>query len=397
MPQSTFEKLSLICLVSSTVPSALALATALNTARSVNLFERQSQTCGGDPKLAQCGNGLPTDFCCTKDWSCLRLNNTAATTVLCCPPGGAGCSSIAPITCDIQQQNATAFPSNSLHISDMSKELPKCGTECCPLGFKCQNNLCVMLPETKEPGASPSSPNPTDPSTSGSSSKPTALPISTTPEESCSKFPGGAVAAGFFPGALVGMLLTLLALWLLKRRRTTRSASKATSPDFGSVSRQISDPIYDPAYASRVDFIRRGTNSSKAPTHADTATLLNHDRPDMRHRDTLLSPKVRSLFSRSPKVPQGRYSARSSSYTSRARGEKLQRGSLGRNGSSETIDVLMPAPAFLQVPDGGRPGTARPTTRDTTFTNLMEDAGYSRQSRDGVRQASNGSVQGRAL
>jgi hypothetical protein len=57
-----------------------------------------------------------------------------------------------------------------------------------------------------------------------------------------------------------------------------------------------------------------------------------------------------------------------------------------RQGSSETIDVLMPAPSFLlppQVP-GMRDRDHR-NTSDTTFTKLMERAGFDESGQQEVR------------
>ena len=56
--------------------------------------------------------------------------------------------------------------------------------------------------------------------------------------------------------------------------------------------------------------------------------------------------------------------------------------------SSETIDVLMPAPSFLeppQVPHGMRENRMTADSGHTTFTKLMERAGYGEETRESVR------------
>src|ERR1700710_2833780 len=107
----------------------LALCLASSTiASSRDLFTRQD-TCV-IPNYSQCSeSGLPSDFCCPVGQTCLAL--AADTTVLCCP-AGSQCTIIKAITCDIQQQNATARPDNLLKTIALGSSLPTCGTECCP-------------------------------------------------------------------------------------------------------------------------------------------------------------------------------------------------------------------------------------------------------------------------
>lgn len=90
----------------------------------------------------QCGQGLPSNFCCSSGTSCLSL--AAATTVICCPEGN-DCSQIEPITCTIGFQNATAYPTLAVHTTNLTGQLPTCGTGCCPFGFTCKSggDVCV--------------------------------------------------------------------------------------------------------------------------------------------------------------------------------------------------------------------------------------------------------------
>ena len=110
-----------------------------------------SNTCPSD--YQQCGNGLPSDFCCSSDTSCISLDDN--TSALCCPDGSGTCSSILPITCSLAVQNATAYPTSSVHTVNLDGELPTCGTDdsgtqtCCPFGYTCNGNSVCELTETE--------------------------------------------------------------------------------------------------------------------------------------------------------------------------------------------------------------------------------------------------------
>ncbi|PSS00747.1 hypothetical protein BD289DRAFT_479208 [Coniella lustricola] len=118
----------------------------------------------------QCGNGLPSDFCCPVGNSCKALADN--TTVLCCAEGET-CASIEPITCDITWLNATAHPSMSVHTTNLTGELPTCGSGCCPFGYTCNVNESDSTKSTC--ALSKGSTRVTDPSTSS-----TASPSATT-------------------------------------------------------------------------------------------------------------------------------------------------------------------------------------------------------------------------
>ncbi|KAI9818028.1 MAG: hypothetical protein M1827_000652 [Pycnora praestabilis] len=240
---------------------------------------------------------------------------------------------IQPITCDITQQNATAHPQNPIKTTNLTATLPTCGSECCPLGYTCQNgNQCVIDPT---PSASTTS------STSASASiVPTLVPIVTAPANSgnatveahCDAFPAKAVVAGFFPGMILGALLAALAFCLLRRTKKNRQ-----SGDFGHVSATVSDPIYQPQQtAMRSDFLRRGSASDQR------------------------SSKVRSLFSKSsPITPTPK---------------QKQRDGIGRSIKPEIKKEPSTESINIFAPPNLRPGSNM--TRKTTFSDMMENAGF---------------------
>jgi hypothetical protein len=401
MSRSTRHKLALVCLISSAVPPSFALTTAVHAAKSVGLLRsvaRDTQTCGGESSLSQCSNNLPSDFCCPSGSACMQLNNTAATSVICCPQGS-DCKLIQPITCDVSRLNATLFPENLVHSADLAIALPTCGDSCCPLGYACQNGACSLLNSSTVSPSAPASAAPTSGSvaipTSSPSISPTPIPETALPSQS-HKFSGTSFAAGFIPGLVLGAILLYGVMWAIKQRRKRKSRY---SGDFGPVSYNVSDPIYNPILGARTDFLRRASVSTNASPGSSlgTATLLSASsrngagQPGMSEAFKPAS-KGKSLLFRSPRLEQDPYMTptrtpnRMASNKSKA---SSRRSNLTRSGSTETIDVLMPTPSFLLAPPPAlRAENGRPLTSDTTFTNLMAHAGFGRDSQDGVRKLS---------
>jgi hypothetical protein len=101
------------------------------------------------PGYTQCPQaGLPNNFCCPSDHVCLSLG--ASFTILCCP-AGSDCSDQSPISCDIEQQNATAHPESLIKTTDLSSDMFNCGSGCCPFGFNCSTSgNCSMFAEQKQ-------------------------------------------------------------------------------------------------------------------------------------------------------------------------------------------------------------------------------------------------------
>ena len=129
----------------------LYITTAVTALSPQLLFERDSAC--PDPTQNQCPQtgtgGLPTNFCCPTRLTCVPL--AANTTVLCCPDVEGNCSLIAPISCDITQQNIALHPENILKTIALAATLPRCGSDCCPFGFRCNTTSsiasCLMNPD----------------------------------------------------------------------------------------------------------------------------------------------------------------------------------------------------------------------------------------------------------
>lgn len=402
------------------------LTSVITSTQASNLFLRQAQTCGGIQDLQQCGGSLPSDFCCPKDSTCMSLNSPDVQSVICCP-AGSDCAFIQPITCDVAQLNATLHPDNQMHMSDTTGiELPTCGSKCCPLGYTCKSGMCSKDEKTPTPTSSATStPSATNPASSSQTSGcPAPVPVK-------QGFNGKSFAAGLFPGLVIGALGAIALMWLINKRRESQNEKKY-SGDFGHVARQISDPIYDPEQAARVDFIRRPSHSTHRSPHSYNSNtgMVSNGMPSKPTVGTGLTPRIRSMWDRTPKLnfgftnngpglpanpnparpapvvragssdrdpyktptftpkraPSQRRTSRSSRSHRRREPEIEQRQPRPtppeRQDSTETIDVLMPAPnlSFLAPPKapGMRDNNNRATcdSGTTTFTKLMERAGF---------------------
>ncbi|KAF1971373.1 hypothetical protein BU23DRAFT_555908 [Bimuria novae-zelandiae CBS 107.79] len=377
----------------------------LPTTQASSLFSRSEETCGGKPGLQQCGGDLPASFCCGQDTTCTTVNSTIQA-VICCPKGK-DCSSIHRVPCDITQYNATLHPDNQIHFADTKDiELPECGDSCCPLGYKCNGGMCISLKETPTSTTLLPTSTPTSPASASQTSEPAEpLPAAN------SGFDGKSFAAGFFPGILIGALAVILIIWLIRKRRNAKASRY--SGDFGHVARTISDPIYDPQHA-RTDFIRQNSQSF-------TSTPSVQKNIGTRALGSVggLTPRIKSMWDRTPKLGIGVWSGppqtptlqqpppavragdplrspyrtpghtpsphRSRSRRKRSRARRPDAAT--RSNSSETIDVLMPAPSFLAPPKapGMRENRMTADSGHTTFTKLMERAGYGEDSRESVR------------
>lgn len=400
--------------------SVFCLLASITATHAASLFPRQAQTCGGVQGLQQCGGSFPSDFCCPKDSTCMSLNSEDVQSVICCP-AGADCAFIQPITCDVSQLNATLHPDNQMHLSSTSDvELPTCGSKCCPLGYTCKSGMCSKDPTAPTPTSSASStPSATTPASSSQTSGcPAPVPVK-------QGFDGRSFAAGIFPGLVIGALGAIALICLINKRREYQK-NKKYSGDFGHVARQISDPIYDPEHAARVDFIRHPSHSTHRSPHSyDSASrMVAQGMPAKPAVGTGLTPRIRSMWDRTPKLNFGfnngpslpgnpappplppavragssdrdpyktpnftPKSAPSQRRTSRSLLSHRQHGPEmqerpsppGRQESTETIDVLMPAPnlSFLAPPraPGMRENRFTSDSGQTTFTKLMERAGF---------------------
>jgi hypothetical protein len=401
--------------------SVLCLFTCLFTpTQASSLLFRQAETCGGIADFQQCGTGFPASFCCPKESTCMSLTTSSSVQSVICCPSGSDCAYIQPTTCDTKQLNATLHPDNQMHLSETDGiELPKCGDKCCSLGYTCQGSMCAK-DTTTTPSPSPTSTADSTPSsTNPASASQTSGCSGAAPVPKGSDFDGRSFAAGFFPGIVIGALSILALLWIIKRRRESQAKDRY-SGDFGHVARQISDPIYDPQHAARTDFMRRGSQSAQTSPNS-TDRIVQGMKETNSKPEHGLTPRIRSMWDRTPKLnfgfqtpglpanprappavragntytdpyqtpqqkPKRIHSARR---TSSRRSSAQHRPDVVRSGSSETIDVLMPAPSFLlppQAPPGMRDNRLTAGSANTTFTKLMERAGFDEGGRQEVRE-----------
>lgn len=365
----TFLRLTAICFLSTSLPSTLALSATKSAAhihdlsKRAELFGRQELTCSLSGYTACNKAGLPGNFCCPSSHTCEPFNSGQS--AICCPPNS-NCSTIAPIECDINKQNATAFPSSRLYTTDLSSAMDTCVGKCCPQGYKCDGVNCVLdspaapTSSTSSSATATSKPNPTTSSTStppSTSASNTAGHSASTQaaaaQAHCSQFTTAGVLVGFFSGLAVGILLTILIMCCFGHRSYKKEKDPyPTTPDFSSsVAATVSDPIYQPhdANAFRSDFLRRESRSNFANR----------------------TSRVRSLFSRTPTLKSMRSReapvdgiGRSIPIPPRTPDNQRSPGSiLRKEPSMESIRIYSP-------PNGG---LGRP---NTTFTDMMADAGF---------------------
>jgi hypothetical protein len=448
----------------------LSLFFLVSTSQAMSLAPRQAPTCGGVSGLSQCGTGFPSSFCCPTNSECqpFKSASSSATSVICCPKG-TKCDYIQPVTCDVGQYNAELHPDSQIHLDNSTAvTLPKCGDQCCPVGFSCSGGMCKADASSTSSSASGSpTPSPvvlpTSSTTSTASASQTALPV-TESKQGHGGFSGGSFAGGFFTGLAIGALLVVTILWFIKRRRESQWQENHSSSDLTRVARTISDPIYNPTYGNRTDFIRRGSQSvqptpqmQETPKHAGGLTPRikslwdrtprlafggggftplpsdpkppppiragSKDRdpyktPSMRTNSIQHTPSTASTHYQAVKIGKAKYipqpPARSQSssqvhtYTqpqphilthqnSNHTQNQNQNSNANhrpppppttRSRSSETIDILMRPPSFLAPPPqvhGSRENRFTTDSNQTTFTKLMERAGYEEGERSSVR------------
>ncbi|KAA8636908.1 hypothetical protein SMACR_00336 [Sordaria macrospora] len=110
-------------------------ATTVSAIPASQLFHRQSESTCAAEGFSKCSQaGLPDNFCCPTDSTCIPL--AANTAVLCCP-NGSDCSIIQSVTCDINKQDPEKNPKAQLKSTVLDIDLRKCGDKCCPWGYSC--------------------------------------------------------------------------------------------------------------------------------------------------------------------------------------------------------------------------------------------------------------------
>ncbi|KAJ5175017.1 uncharacterized protein N7482_000894 [Penicillium canariense] len=340
----------------------------------LDLLPRGSSSCPSS--YDTCGGSLPDTFCCPSSSICIGLDD--ASSAICCP-SGASCDYISPIVCDVQEQNATAHPKNSVKTTKLDSSLPTCGDACCPFGYTCQgNSTCALNQKTSSTASSTSQASSTSTSTATDTTGATFTPVaspsssasqdnSTTALASCPSFPSKAVVAGFFPGALFGAIFAVLIATCL-RRRSHKKDLQNHDPKAGLHWSQrsssgavmgISSPIASEDNSYRTDFLLRPSSSRRTSTGGRS----------MLHRT---GSRVKSLFSGQPRmdkdvppVPDVHVQ-----YPVTPPGQ--------RQASTESIKVYSPPGAFSQSRKflGPEPYPGTISRPDTTFTDLVQAVGF---------------------
>ncbi|KAI9894392.1 MAG: hypothetical protein M1814_003148 [Vezdaea aestivalis] len=349
-----------------------------------------------DKSATHCA-GFPSEFCCPSGYSCLPIDDGSS--LICCG-AGSDCSSFQSIPCDVSQQNVTKFPGTLVITQKPNLKLPVCGDKCCPAGYECENgNACINKnprPSSTPTASSASSSRPSSSSTSIPSVQSTPASTTETPEPAPSNpLPPKAILIGLFPGLAAGILLTLLAVILLGRRRRRTQTS-------------ISSPILQNTNC-RTDFLRLSPATPPPPPQSEKRLS-----------------RVRSLFRRdthkSYRSQRSRATTMQSRTSSAGSGEEISIFAPNLTGHSPPTAGpgshlhAPPVPTLPTTPESGvlniysayntpsskaetpvsipaalRPGglamqqqhdtRASTMTHKTTFTDLMEDAGRSREGR----------------
>ncbi|KAF9893595.1 hypothetical protein FE257_010907 [Aspergillus nanangensis] len=310
------------------------LAATISPNHASFLPPRDASTCPSS--YEKCSNkNLPDTFCCPTTSTCVSLDG--GTSALCCPKGQS-CEYIEPIECDLQQQDATLHPRNPVKTTKLNGKLPTCGDSCCPFGYSCRGDkLCKMddftssktttadaTSETTKPTTTKFTSESTLRSTSTteipsstisdaqSTREPTIILNTETPqmstsssvlanfnansakaEEKCPTFTSQAVVAGFFPGALCGAMLALLAARWIRRYNEDRlpasvRVAQHTKRTSSGTLVGISEPIPTEDSACRTDFLL-----SRSPQRNSEGAR------SMLHRT---GTRVKSLFGSTPKI-----------------------------------------------------------------------------------------------
>lgn len=319
---------------------ALLLSFLLTSAHAVPprlLFDRED-TCASK-KLTSCPSDLPDNFCCSPGTTCITL--AGGTTALCCPDGS-NCDRITPLSCDVSAQDPDKFPDGGLKTTALDGDLERCGEECCPYGYSCNDDdVCQMNEDQSEP------PDPEAPSQTKGSSKPTAE--GSTDDDN--KDEDAASTTAIIIGACLGTLALFSAvvfffIWRCKRRKKAgsstgdpKSVSGRQSPASSHVP-NISAPIIDDR-TLRSDFL------NQVHTGSTGGTDLYHHSPPLPKADTGQS----STAVHPTRGLESRFS------------ELTDDSSRSRRGRESAVSAVSEAPRAYTNP------------RDTSLTGMLENAG----------------------
>ncbi|KAK4237511.1 hypothetical protein C8A03DRAFT_44639 [Achaetomium macrosporum] len=372
------------------VASLAAVRTAASAVLMNDLFMRQS-SCA--PNFNQCKNAdFPPYFCCGSGEDCIVLAGN--TTVLCCP-SGAGCQRLQPIPCDISLQDGEKYPDAVVKTTALGGTLGRCGNQCCPFGYSCRNNECIM---DRDQNAVPiqintAKPNPT--STAGSrTSATTDARSSQTPDstnaaddsssDQASGSNGGppiaAIAGGVAAGAVVLIGAAVLAFILLRKRKNASESgnpskfSRSTS-SFGNL---ISNPIVAENTTLRSDFARVSPRNTSEDPASVTAALIDSsvNSPESGAGVLAVPPAAAQKAERQSSAPYGSFEPSAyvdMPYVDQDNGLMPHTPRQNREPSSVSINVFAdPNITPDRTPESN---TDRRYTNMTTFTQMLDSVG----------------------
>ncbi|KAJ5895036.1 hypothetical protein N7495_006727 [Penicillium taxi] len=280
----------------------LILITFIESSYAHGPFELFSRDSNCPSSYKSCSSKLPDTFCCPSSSTCISLDDDSS--AICCPSGST-CDYISPIICDIQEQNVTAHPKSPIHTTKLGDSLTTCGDACCPFGYTCQGESTCVL--NKKTSSTQTTTEATSKTTStgiiGATFVPISAPSVSASENStnsstitsCPSFPSKAVAAGFFPGAIFGVILALLISTCLRRRALKKELQEKdpNQTHHWSQRLRISNPISSEDTSYRSDFLLRPFILRPTPTRR--SSLGGRSSHSVRTR-------VRSLFSGIPEL-----------------------------------------------------------------------------------------------
>lgn len=426
-------QLLLLLLTSTTTTSAIP------SSSSSRLFLRQDTCVSG---FDVCGGDLPSNFCCPTGTKCLSL--AGDTTVLCCPEGKS-CDKIETVPCDVDEMDPEKNPDAPIKTSVLGVALETCGDSCCPFGYGCNSSgQCQMkrdqskAPEEDKPSSTTTTSTKTEEPTSAPDKTESGAPEATTTgdpassdgtgDETKDSGPNTAAIVGGVVGGCAILLIAAIALLCLVRRRNRQGGPSSSSSSSGSPSEKarsrgvrtrsagfsniISDPISQ-GDQYRTDFILHPPPSSSSFSGNNNSNN-NADRWLDRQPSNARTPPVRPprvsipnpFNSPNPSVAGSATSSRASTASSgfsNATGD-IRTGQVARGGARlAPIRSMKASSRHLKPSDayayghGGHYGNRsaesidvfadpraveRPDTRQTTFTDLMDEADLSGVGKD---------------
>ncbi|KAH7188688.1 uncharacterized protein B0J16DRAFT_99488 [Fusarium flagelliforme] len=390
-------------------------ASTVSALPATRIFARED-TCDADQ--TSCNSDI-ANFCCPNGNSCKLL--AGKTTAVCCPKGQT-CNVIQPITCDIRGQDQKEFPNAPVKTIVFNLALEKCGKKCCPFGYSCEDDQCVIdkdqtdIPKDAELPNETSTPVPSAVTTAtgeietisisaapSASAEPTEAvgagsdksSDSNDDEDNESKSDNSGPATTSIVGGVVGgciiLLVIAIVIFLYVRRQNKREAAGSekgshiygngrranSDASFGNI---ISEPISQPN-SYRADFILKTPSTQRTsivpvPARQFSNASNRLHAPPPRIRISIPNPfdspnpspnaqpssadNEESLRHGNVRLPPIR-AMKASSYGYR----QPSTPELQREPSTENIDIFAD-PSTIVKP--------RPLTRATTFTDLMDEA-----------------------